>query len=224
MRLLATALLASVAFATPAAAVDFTQIGPYRIPATGVTGQGPTSPYPITFNVTGLTGTITDVNFTLTDFSHTFPNDVLFLLVGPTGANVMLYGRAGTGADVVSVTYVIDQQASQSFSGTNINPSGSYKPTSFTSESLFTPAPSGPYGSSLDGFNGTNPNGAWSLYIDDFASGDFGSLASATLSITTSGVAAAVPEPATWTMMIGGFGLVGGAMRRRRATSAVTYA
>lgn len=29
--------------------------------------------------------------------------------------------------------------------------------------------------------------------------------------------AIAVPEPATWAMMIGGFGLVGGAMRRRRA-------
>lgn len=29
----------------------------------------------------------------------------------------------------------------------------------------------------------------------------------------------AVPEPATWTMMIGGFGIVGGALRRRRATA-----
>ncbi len=29
--------------------------------------------------------------------------------------------------------------------------------------------------------------------------------------------AAAVPEPATWAMMIGGFGLAGGAIRRRRA-------
>jgi len=34
----------------------------------------------------------------------------------------------------------------------------------------------------------------------------------------------AVPEPATWAMMIGGFGLVGGAMRRRRLTSSVTCA
>lgn len=34
--------------------------------------------------------------------------------------------------------------------------------------------------------------------------------------------AGAIPEPATWAMMIGGFGLVGGAMRRRKA--AVTYA
>jgi hypothetical protein len=35
----------------------------------------------------------------------------------------------------------------------------------------------------------------------------------------TVGQAAAVPEPATWAMFIGGFGLIGGAMRRRqRAT------
>ncbi len=33
----------------------------------------------------------------------------------------------------------------------------------------------------------------------------------------------AVPEPATWAMMIAGFGLAGGAMRRRARTS-VTYA
>lgn len=37
--------------------------------------------------------------------------------------------------------------------------------------------------------------------------------------------APAVPEPATWAMMIGGFGLVGGAMRRRRnMTTKVSYA
>ena len=37
-------------------------------------------------------------------------------------------------------------------------------------------------------------------------------------SVTLGGNAvAAVPEPASWAMMIGGFGLVGGAMRRRKA-------
>lgn len=35
---------------------------------------------------------------------------------------------------------------------------------------------------------------------------------------------AAVPEPATWAMMLIGFGIMGGAMRRRRHKVAVTYA
>lgn len=34
----------------------------------------------------------------------------------------------------------------------------------------------------------------------------------------------AVPEPATWVMMIGGFGMVGGAMRRRRISAKVNLA
>ena len=33
-----------------------------------------------------------------------------------------------------------------------------------------------------------------------------------------------VPEPAAWAMMLGGFGLVGSAMRRRKHSIAVTYA
>jgi hypothetical protein len=37
-------------------------------------------------------------------------------------------------------------------------------------------------------------------------------------------VAAGVPEPATWAMMILGFGMVGGAMRRRKSRAALSYA
>ncbi len=33
----------------------------------------------------------------------------------------------------------------------------------------------------------------------------------------------AVPEPASWAMMVGGFGLIGGALRYRRKTT-VTFA
>lgn len=47
---------------------------------------------------------------------------------------------------------------------------------------------------------------------------------SGTITITHNGVTAAVPEPASWALMIGGFGLVGGAMRRRNVKTSVTYA
>jgi hypothetical protein len=36
--------------------------------------------------------------------------------------------------------------------------------------------------------------------------------------------AGAVPEPATWAMMIGGFGVVGGTIRRRRVSPRVSFA
>ena len=38
------------------------------------------------------------------------------------------------------------------------------------------------------------------------------------------GQISAVPEPATWAMMIGGFALVGGSMRRRRSSGRVGFA
>lgn len=41
---------------------------------------------------------------------------------------------------------------------------------------------------------------------------------SATSVTTAVPVAAPVPEPATWAMMVGGFGLIGAAVRRRRMT------
>ena len=37
-------------------------------------------------------------------------------------------------------------------------------------------------------------------------------------------VSVSVPEPASWALMISGFGLVGGAMRKRRTTVGVTFA
>jgi len=48
------------------------------------------------------------------------------------------------------------------------------------------------------------------------SSGPFSSLLSSGLTVTGGGV----PEPATWAMMIGGFGLAGAALRRRRAVAA----
>ncbi len=42
--------------------------------------------------------------------------------------------------------------------------------------------------------------------------------------ITTFTPSPGVPEPAAWAMMLGGFGLVGAAMRRRKHSMSITYA
>jgi hypothetical protein len=44
------------------------------------------------------------------------------------------------------------------------------------------------------------------------------------VTVTTSPVATAVPEPATWAMMIGGFAAIGGTLRNRRRKATVSFA
>lgn len=53
----------------------------------------------------------------------------------------------------------------------------------------------------------------------ELANTSFGTPGSANVAGTFTLLTASVPEPATWAMMIGGFGMVGGAMRRRRGPS-----
>jgi hypothetical protein len=58
--------------------------------------------------------------------------------------------------------------------------------------------------------------------VDFGGSADQVAFAGITLGSQTPG--GTVPEPATWAMMIGGFGMVGGAMRRRRVSTKVSFA
>lgn len=79
------------------------------------------------------------------------------------------------------------------------------------------------FGGGSTGFNGT---GFWLLDIPDntdtitWSSSVQSGISNAGLYLT----GGAVPEPATWAMMIAGFGLTGAAMRRRKTRVAVTYA
>ena len=168
----------SVCLAAPAlaGAATFSNPAPITIPASGT--AGPAAPYPSNITVSGVTGTITDVNVTLSGFSHTFPGDVGVLLVGPTGANVVLMDGAGGGIGASNLTFTFDDGAASSLPcGDATLVSGTYQPSTCVPGDVFpAPAPPNPYGSLLSGFNGTDANGTWSLFVEDFASEDTGSI------------------------------------------------
>ena len=60
-------------------------------------------PYPSTCVVSGSSGTITDLNMTVTGASHTWPDDIDMLLVGPGGQNAKVWSDAGGSLDIAAV-------------------------------------------------------------------------------------------------------------------------
>jgi subtilisin-like proprotein convertase family protein len=144
------------------------------LPGAGTTGVG--SPYPSTIAVTGAP-TVGRVTVDLRGLTHTFPSDVDVLLVGPTGASAVLMSDVGGANDVVTVDLRFDDNAPDPITGVTTITSGTYRPGNATAVGDNFPAPAPvPGGSSLSVFNGTDPNGAWSLYVVDDATGDVGAL------------------------------------------------
>jgi subtilisin-like proprotein convertase family protein len=166
-------------------AAVFTNSEPITIPS-----QGLAIPYPSTINVSGLTGTISgvpgSVRVTINQLNHTYPADLGMVLVGPTGAALLLQDRVTNGEDAVNVTYTIsDSGATRLPEDSGIAP-GTYKPTAYFLHSFPAPGPGtnyanpGPAGGGTatfaSVFGGTNPNGNWNLFVVDFSSGDSGSI------------------------------------------------
>jgi subtilisin-like proprotein convertase family protein len=151
------------------------------IPTSGSVGTA--SPYPSTITVSSVASVPSKVTVTLANINHTWPDDISILLVGPGGQNVMLMSDAGGNAGVTpmsNVTVTFDDTAATQLPQSTQITSGTYRPGDYDpSETMDSPAPVGPYGTALSVFNGVNPNGTWSLYVDDdFAPGDGGSIAS----------------------------------------------
>jgi hypothetical protein len=199
--------------AQPAAAVNFSNPAAIIIPE-----LGPASPYPSIITVTGVVGAISDVNVTLMGFSHTFPNDVGVLLVGPGGQRVVLMDGAGGFTPVVNANITLDDQAPTNLPASGGIPSGSYRPTNFFPADIFPPpAPGAPYGALLSVFNSTNPNGTWSLFVNDFAEEDSGTISGGwTLSVLS---VTAVPEPSILLLLGSGLLAIAAWMRQKEASS-----
>jgi subtilisin-like proprotein convertase family protein len=194
-------------------ATTFSNLNSILIPGSGTEGMA--SPYPSVINVSGLTGAIADVNVTISGLSHTFPDDIDILLVGPTGQTIILMSDAGGPHDVTNLTMTFDDETLSFPSNGNSLISGLFQPINYTGNGgpndVFPgPAPAGPYGALLSAFDGTGPNGDWRLFVFDDEGQDAGRIANGwSLEIVT-----AVPEPSTWLLL--GTGLLAVVMRKRK--------
>ncbi len=151
-----------------------------------IPSSGAATPYPSTIAVSGLTGTVAKVTATLTGASHTWPDDINVLLVGPAGQKMVLWQNAGGSSAITGVTLTFDDAAASFLPDAGPIVSGTFKPSQYGSVATYpAPAPAGPYGTALSAFNGTAPNGTWSLYVFDDTAGDAGSISGGwSLSIT----------------------------------------
>ncbi len=164
----------------------FTNSAPITIPA-----SGNAAPYPSAIVVSGISGNIPvtpgSVKVTLNGYSHTFSEDVGIVVVGPTGAALLLQDGAGDGTDMVNVTYTISDTGATQLPAVGAWAPGTYRPTNFFSDSFPAPGPGttygnpGPNGGGTATFSsvygGTAPNGTWNLFVVDFVDGDAGSIA-----------------------------------------------
>ncbi len=179
----------------------FVSFGAITVPA-GQPGTtiGNASPYPSGLTVSGVSGTITDVNVILYDIGHTFPDDVDIILVSPTGQAVTLMSDCGGSIDITGVQLTFDDAAGSGLPDGTIILSGTYLPTDFTTPDNYpTPGPGGVSPPALlSTFNGYLANGTWSLYVVDDESGDFGAIGQGfDLVITTTGCELVLPSGAT---------------------------
>lgn len=150
------------------------------------TTAGPGTPYPSNISVSGLTGNkVIRVEFT--SVTHTFPADLDFLLVSPSGAKYILLSDSGGGGDVSALTFTLsDGAAAQPSTAQWV--AGDFRPYNTGANDVFDPpAPAGPYLNAAPagtdtllssyGMNGSTMNGTWSLYSDDDAGADSGFMA-----------------------------------------------
>ncbi len=175
-----------------AATTAFSNTAPIQI--TGPTcpcPAGPATPYPSTISVSAVSGLVSKVTVVLNNLSHTGPDNIDILLVGPAGQNIVIMSDAGGFNTLSGVTLTFDDAAAAPLPDNGPIPTGTYQPTNYVggdgaSDSFTSPAPARTGATTLATFNGTNPNGTWSLYVFDDGTGDAGSIASGwTLNITT---------------------------------------
>ncbi|MBK7704479.1 MAG: VCBS repeat-containing protein [Acidobacteria bacterium] len=166
--------------------------------ASGLTAPTKASLYPSAIEVSGMTGNTARIAVTLDGVNHTWLSNLDFLLVSPTGAKFIFLSDGNNGFPAYEANdnlFTFADDAPTIFPNGTFVPNGSYRPTSgdLLNDTFPAPAPAGPYNQPNSAtfastFNGSNPNGSWSLYAVDDLLGSAGAVNSGwSLTVTTDG-------------------------------------
>ena len=139
-----------------------------RIPADRISGGtgGKADPYPSTINVSGFKR-VTDVNVTIRFATHTNPDDLDVLLVGPTGLKAILWSDAGGTNTITGTTLTLDDQAQVFLPDSGQIAAQKYRPSNYEVGVDNWPGVTQNDNRLLSTFDGTNPTGEWKLYVYD---------------------------------------------------------
>ena len=153
---------------------------PLTIPSGApATTSGPAGPYPSSITISDLPARARVRTLFLNNLTHSYPDDLDVLLVGPTGQAAIVMSDVGGNYALQSAYIGISDDATSTMPDTGPLTSTSYQPTNIdTMDSFPSPAPPPEYWHTLYDFTGLDPNGTWSLYVVDDTGGDYGSLGS----------------------------------------------
>src|SRR4029079_14940508 len=117
--------------------------------ADGATIPTPSAPSPSTTTFAGFatSATLDRVDVTIT---HTFPDDIDMLLVGPGGQNAIIMADAGGSADVTNLQLKLSDAAASALSDAGPLVAGTYRPSNYVPADAWpAPAPAPAGGSAL---------------------------------------------------------------------------
>jgi hypothetical protein len=193
---LAATLVAFAAAPATGSAQTATFVNPNmtRYPGTYV---GKATPYPSSVSVAGLSGTVVDASVQLIAVEALGNLESMDLvLMGPGGQKVMLWSDACGSEPFEGRAYTFEDSGLGYLSDPGPCPAGTYKPSNYENPALddlsaggLGPAP--PYLNSLSVFDGTPPNGTWSLFMFSDSSADVLTIGAWALTLTIQ------PPPAT---------------------------
>ncbi len=143
------------------------------------------APYPSTNFVRCAPKTMSQLRVTLFGLTHFFPDDMDLALVAPNGQGIKLMSDNGGGGGnaLLNINLTFDDAAASSLPNNGFITPGTYRPTDINEGALLVdsfpapgPAPGFTFATNLAAFLGSNPNGAWKLFIVDDHGGQQGSL------------------------------------------------